>query len=38
MVCIVLAVVVVLAGLGIREIDMNVAERKSIEDEDTDED
>jgi len=33
MVGIVLAVVTVLAGLGIREIDMDVAEKKSAEDE-----
>lgn len=38
MVCIVLAVIVVLAGLGIREIDMNANEKKRVEDEDTEDD
>jgi hypothetical protein len=37
MVGIVLTVVVVLAGLGIREVDMDVAEKKTISDEDDEE-
>jgi hypothetical protein len=34
---VVLTVVVVLAGLGIREVDMNIAEKKNVEIEDDDE-
>jgi hypothetical protein len=34
MVGIVLTVVVVLAGLGIREVDMDLAEKKTVSDED----
>lgn len=37
MVGIVLSVVVVLAGLGIREVDMDVAEKKKVRDEDDEE-
>lgn len=37
MVGIVLTVVVVLAGLGIREVDMDVAEKKTVSDEDDEE-
>jgi hypothetical protein len=37
MVGIVLTVVVVLAGLGIREVDMDVAEKKTVQDEEDDE-
>jgi hypothetical protein len=33
MVGIVLTVVVVLAGLGVREVDMDVAEKKTVSDE-----
>lgn len=34
---VVLTVVVVLAGLGIREVDMDVAEKKTVSDEEDDE-
>jgi len=37
MVGIVLTVVVILAGLGIREVDMDVAEKKTVSDEDDEE-
>jgi len=37
MVGIVLTIVVVLAGLGIREVDMDVAEKKTVRDEDNEE-
>jgi hypothetical protein len=37
MVGIVLTVVVVLAGLGIREVDMDVAEKKTVSDEEDEE-
>jgi hypothetical protein len=37
MVGIVLTVVVVLAGLGIREVDMDVAEKKTVSDDDDEE-
>jgi hypothetical protein len=37
MVGIVLTVVVVLAGLGIREVDMDVAEKKTVQDEEDEE-
>jgi hypothetical protein len=37
MVGIVLTVVAVLAGLGIREVDMDVAEKKTVSDEDDEE-
>jgi hypothetical protein len=37
MVGIVLTVVVVLAGLGIREVDMDVAEKRTVSDDDDEE-